>query len=245
MKEWITGRNPIYETLQARRRQPFRLRLAAGAEIKGRLADILALCEARRLPVERVPRFQLDKLAENHQGAALETSAYPYAALQDILAEAGRRQEELFILALDALQNPQNFGTLLRTAEAAGIHGVLIPLAHAVDVTPAVVQASSGASEHLLITRANLAQSLTTLKEAGAWVVGLEGSPQAVPLEQARLDGPLVVVVGSEGEGLRSLTRKSCDVLVRLPMRGRVESLNAAVAGSVILYQAMRTRNPF
>ncbi len=242
MKEWITGRNPIYETLQANRRQSFRLRLAEGAEIKGRLADILKLCETRRLPVERVQRFQLDKLAENHQGVALETSAYPYAALQDILAEAGHRQEALFILALDTIQNPQNFGTLLRTAEAVGIHGVLIPLAHAVDVTPAVVQASSGASEHLLITRANLAQSITILKEAGAWVVGLEGSSQAVPIDQARLDGPLVVVVGSEGEGLRALTRKSCDILVRLPMHGRVESLNASVAGSVILYQALRSR---
>jgi len=242
MKEWITGRNPVYETLQARRRQFFRLRVADGAEIKGRLAEVLKLCEANRLPVERVPRSSLDRFAESHQGVALEVSAYPYAALQDILAEALRRQEDLFVLALDALQNPQNLGVLLRTAEAAGVHGVLIPLAHAAEITPAVVQASSGASEHLRIARANLAQSLVTLKEAGAWVIGLEGSPEAMPVEQARLDGPLVVVVGSEGEGLRTLVRKSCDLLVRLPMHGRIESLNAAVAGSVILYLALRTR---
>lgn len=242
MKEWITGRNPVYETLQARRRQFFRLRVAEGAEIKGRLAEVLKLCETNRLPVERVPRSSLDRLAESHQGVALEVSAYPYAALQDILAEASRRQEDLFILALDALQNPQNLGVLLRTAEAAGVHGVLIPLAHTAEITPAVVQASSGASEHLRIARANLAQSLVTLKEAGAWVIGLEGSPEAMPVEQARLDGPLVVVVGSEGEGLRTLVRKSCDLLVRLPMRGRIESLNAAVAGSVILYLALRAR---
>ncbi|NPV76677.1 MAG: 23S rRNA (guanosine(2251)-2'-O)-methyltransferase RlmB [Anaerolineae bacterium] len=242
MKEWITSRNPIYEVLQARRRQPFRLRVAEGAEIKGRLAEILKLCEARRLPVERVPRSQLDRLAESHQGVALEVSAYPYAALQDILSEASKRQEQLFVLALDALQNPQNLGTLLRTAEAVGVHGVIIPLAHSAEITPAVVQASSGASEHLRIARANLAQSLATLKETGAWIIGLEGSPEAVPVEQAHLGGPLVVVVGSEGEGLRALVRKSCDLLVRLPMRGRVESLNAAVAGSVILYLALRAR---
>lgn len=242
MKEWITGRNPVYETLQARRRQPFRLRVAEGAEIKSRLAEIFKQCEVRRLPVERVPRSQLDHLSDSHQGVALEVSAYPYAALQDILAEASNRQEELFILALDALQNPQNLGVLLRTAEAVGVHGVIIPLAHTAEITPAVVGASSGASEHLRIARANLAQSLTALKEAGAWIIGLEGSPQAMPVEQARLDGPLVVVVGSEGEGLRTLVRKSCDLLVRLPMRGRVESLNAAVAGSVILYLALRAR---
>jgi len=242
MKEWITGRNPVFETLQARRRQGFRLLVAEGAEVKGRLAVILDLCQARQIPTERVPRARLDRLAENHQGVALETSAFPYAALPDILAEAERRQELLFVLALDTLQNPQNLGALLRTAEAVGIHGVLIPLAHAVDVTPAVVQASSGASEHLLIARANLAQSLTLLKEAGAWVIGLEGSPGAVPYDQARMDGALVLVVGSEGEGLRALTRKTCDMLVSLPMRGRIESLNAAVAGSVILYQALRSR---
>ncbi len=242
MKEWITGRNPIYETLLARRRQPFRLRVAEGAEIKGRLAEILKLCESKRLPVERIPRSHLDRLSESHQGVALEVSAYPYAALQDILSEASNRQEQLFVLALDALQNPQNLGVLLRTAEAVGVHGVIIPLAHTAEITPAVVQASSGASEHLRIAPANLAQSLATLKEAGAWIIGLEGSPEAIPVEQARLDGPLVVVVGSEGEGLRALVRKSCDLLVRLPMRGRVESLNAAVAGSVILYLALRAR---
>ncbi|MCC6146067.1 MAG: 23S rRNA (guanosine(2251)-2'-O)-methyltransferase RlmB [Anaerolineaceae bacterium] len=242
MKEWITGRNPVYETLQARRRASFRLRVAEGAEVKGRMVDILKLCETRHVLLERVPRARLDSLSESHQGVALETSGYPYAALQDILLEAANRQEPLFILALDALQNPQNLGVLLRTAEAVGVQGVVIPLARTAEVTPAVVQASSGASEHLLIARANLAQSLETLKEAGAWIVGLEGSPEAVPVEQAPLDGALVLVVGSEGEGLRALVRKSCDLLVRLPMRGRVESLNAAVAGSVILYLALRAR---
>lgn len=242
MKEWITGRNPVYESLQAHRRQPFRLQLADGVEIKDRLADILKLCQAARLPIERVPRPRLDKLSDSHQGVALETSGYPYAALQDILALAQQRSEPLFVLALDALQNPQNLGTLLRTAEAVGVHGVVIPLARTAEVTPAVVQASSGAAEHLLVAQSNLAQALITFKEAGAWVIGLEGSADAVPAKEVRLDGALVVVVGSEGEGLRALVRKTCDHLVRLPMRGQVESLNAAVAGSIILYMALQTR---
>jgi 23S rRNA (guanosine2251-2'-O)-methyltransferase len=133
-------------------------------------------------------------------------------------------------------------GTLLRTAEIVGVHGVLLPLRHTVTVTPAVVHASSGASEHLLIAQSNLSQALETLKREDVWVVGLEGSSQALLPDQVRLDGPLALVVGSEGEGMRSLVRASCDLLMRLPMRGQIESLNAAVAGSVALYLAWQAR---
>jgi 23S rRNA (guanosine2251-2'-O)-methyltransferase len=242
MKEWILGRNPVYEVLRARRRHLFRLCVARGVEEKGRITEIIRLAQGRKLQVERVHRQQLDGIGENHQGVALETSAYPYAALQDILARANERQEPLFVLLLDTLQNPQNLGTLLRTAEAAGVHGVVIPLRRAAGVTPAVVHASAGATEHLLLAGANLAQAISELKEAGAWVIGLEGSPQAQPVEGVRLDGPLALVVGSEGEGMRDLVRKSCDVLVRLPMQGQIESLNAAVAGSVVIYLALQAR---
>ncbi len=243
MKEWICGRNPVYEALRARRRQAFQLWVAAGADEQGRLAEILAQAAGHNLPVRRVPRQQLDAFSDSHQGVALEVSAYPYAAVQDVLARARKRGEPLFALALDMIQNPQNLGTLLRSAEACGVHGVVIPLARAAGVTPAVVQASAGASEHLLVAQANLAQALATFKDEGeAWVVGLEGSPEARPLERVRLDGPLVLVVGNEGEGMRLLVRKSCDVLVRLPMLGKVESLNAAVAGSIVLYHALQAR---
>jgi 23S rRNA (guanosine2251-2'-O)-methyltransferase len=122
------------------------------------------------------------------------------------------------------------------------VNGVLLPLRHTVSVTPAVVSASSGASEHLLIAQVNLAQTIETLKEAGLWVVGLEGGQQAERADRVRLDGPLALVVGSEGQGMRPLTRSSCDVLMRLPMRGRVDSFNAAVAGSIALYLAWQAR---
>jgi 23S rRNA (guanosine2251-2'-O)-methyltransferase len=242
MKEWITGRNPVYEVLRAKRREIFRLWVARGADEKGRLADAIQLAKMRKCPVEAVPRGQLDGLDESHQGVALETSAYPYSTLQDILERAEQRQEPPFVLILDVIQNPQNLGTLLRTAEAVGIHGVLLPFRHAAGVTPAVVNASSGASEHLLLVQMNLAQGIETLKQAGAWVIGLEGSAEATPIEQARLDGGLALVVGSEGEGMRLLVRKSCDLLVRLEMVGKVESLNAAVAGSIALYLARQAR---
>ncbi|MCL4559990.1 MAG: 23S rRNA (guanosine(2251)-2'-O)-methyltransferase RlmB [Chloroflexi bacterium] len=235
-REWITGRNPVYEVLRARRRQPFRLWVASGAQEKGRLAEIVRLVEARQIPVEKVPRSRLDALSANHQGVALETSGYPYSGLADILELARERDEDPWILILDTVQNPQNLGTLLRTGEAAGIHGAILPLRHAAGVTPAVVSASAGASEHLLVAQANLAQAIAQLKEAGVWVVGLESGADALPAEKIRLDGPLAIVVGSEGEGMRQLVRQSCDWLLRLPMHGKIESLNAAAAGSIVLY---------
>ncbi len=241
MKEWITGRNPVYEVLRARRRDVFRIWVAEGAQEKGRLEETLRAAGARRVPLERVSRARIDALGENPQGIAAEVSGYPYAQVEDILARAAHNGEPPFILILDTLQNPQNLGTLLRTAEAAGVHGVVLPLRHAAEVTPAVVSASSGASEHLLIAQANLALAIRTLKAEGVWVVGLEGDAGQLP-DEIRLDGPLAMVVGNEGEGMRQLVRKSCDFLLRLPMLGQVESLNAAVAGSVALYLAVLAR---
>jgi 23S rRNA (guanosine2251-2'-O)-methyltransferase len=160
MKEWIVGRNPVYETMRAGRRHAFRVVIAEGAQEKGRLAEIRQLAAARKIPVERVARQRLDGLGDGHQGAALEVNDYPYSTLADMLALAARRGEPPFLLLLDALQDPQNLGTLLRTAEITGVHGVLLPFRQTATITPAVVSASSGASEHLLVAQANLAQSI-------------------------------------------------------------------------------------
>lgn len=248
MREWIVGRNPVYEVLRAGRRDVFRLRVAQGVQEKGRLSEILRIWGDKKRPLERAPRQQLDALGEGHQGVALETSGYPYSALPDILRRASQRDEPPFLLILDALQDPQNLGTLLRTAEVVGVHGAVLPLRHTATVTPSVVSASSGASEHLLIAQANLAQAIAELKEAGVWVIGLEGDPspeshlEAQPPGKVRLDGPLALVVGNEGQGMRPLVRDSCDLLLSLPMRGQIDSLNAAVAGSVALYLAWQAR---
>jgi 23S rRNA (guanosine2251-2'-O)-methyltransferase len=242
MREWITGRNPVFELLSARRRNSFRLWVNAGSQEKGRLAEIMTLAKAQKIPVESVPRGKLDPLGENHQGVAVETSAYPYVTWQDIVMKSESMQQPLFILALDLIQNPQNLGNLIRTAEAVGVHGILIPLARSATITPAVVTSSAGATEHLLIAQANLAQAFDELKHAGAWIIGLEHTPEAQPPEKVDLRGPLVLVVGSEGEGLRQLVRKSCDLLLDLPLSGRVTSLNAAVAGSIALYMAYQAR---
>jgi 23S rRNA (guanosine2251-2'-O)-methyltransferase len=243
MKEFIYGRNPVYETLMANRRQATQLLLAEGAQKKSRLEEILNLARQRELPISKTPRQRLDKLSDSHQGIVLEVSEYPYATLWDILERAQDRNEPLFVLILDTLQNPQNLGTLIRTAESVGVHGVVIPGHRAAEVTPAVVSASAGASEHMLVVQSNLAQAISELKQANAWVVGLDESPDSLPPEQVRLDGALAVVVGSEGEGIRTLVRKHCDFLLRLPMQGKIASLNASVAGSVALYLAYMARN--
>jgi 23S rRNA (guanosine2251-2'-O)-methyltransferase len=243
MKEFIYGRNPVYESLHAKRRDFFRLQIAEGVQEKGCLAEILQLAGQRKIPVERATRARLDKLSDSHQGVALEVSGYPYATLDDILENAQKRGEPLFVLILDTLQNPQNLGTLIRTAEAVGIHGVVIPSHRAAEVTPAVVSASAGASEHMLVVQSNLVQAIADLKEAGAWIVGLDEGPDSRSPSEVRLEGAMAVVVGSEGEGIRPLVKSKCDFLLRLPMQGQIESLNAAVAGSVALYLAYLARH--
>jgi 23S rRNA (guanosine2251-2'-O)-methyltransferase len=243
MKEFIYGRNPVYETLRVKRRQVFSLLVAEGAQEKGRLSEILQMAKERKIPVQRVPRARLDKLSDSAQGIAAEVDGYPYINLVDILSRAERSGEPLFVLILDTIQNPQNLGSLIRTAESVGVHGVVIPGHRAAEVTPAVVSASAGASEHMLIAQANLAQAMDELKAAGAWIVGLDEDLSSLNPDKVSLTGALAVVVGSEGEGLRPLVKQKCDYIVRLPMRGQIESLNAAVAGSVVLYLAYLARN--
>jgi 23S rRNA (guanosine2251-2'-O)-methyltransferase len=244
MKEFIYSRNAVYEALRAKRRPIFKIQISEGAQEKGRLADILRMAKELNIPVERVQRGRLDKVHDNHQGVVAEVGEYTYSDILEILEYARAVDEQPFILLLDSLNDPQNFGTLLRTAESVGVHGVVIPLAHTVEVTPAVVNASSGASEHLRVARSNLAQAIDALKEDNVWVVGLDQNGEMIGEKTSRhLTGSIGLVVGSEGEGIRQLTRSKCDIILQLPMRGQIESLNAAVAGSVALYLAFMERN--
>jgi 23S rRNA (guanosine2251-2'-O)-methyltransferase len=244
MKEFIYSRNAVYEALRAKRRPIYKILVSEGAQEKGRLAEILRMAKGLSVPVEKVQRGRLDKVHDNHQGVAAEVGDYAYSDVVDMLDHARSKEEQPFILLLDSLNDPQNFGTLLRTAEAVGVHGVVIPLAHTVEVTPAVVNASSGASEHLRVARSNLAQAIDALKAENVWVVGLDQNGETIGDKTKRhLTGATALVVGSEGEGIRQLTRSKCDIILQLPMRGQIESLNAAVAGSVVLYMAYLNRS--
>ena len=240
MKELIYSRNAVHEVLRAGRRQIFSIEIADGVQDKGKIEDILKLAQQQKVKVSRVPRPKLDKVHQNNQGIVAEVSGYPYSDVVDILDSA--KGELPFLLMLDSLQDPQNFGTLIRTAEALGVHGIVIPLARSVDMTPAVVNASSGASEHMLIAQANLSQTIDALKANDIWVVGLDQAGAEVEAGSRHLKGALALVVGSEGEGLHDLVRKKCDIVLQLPMKGKIESLNAAVAGSVALYLAYLNR---
>jgi 23S rRNA (guanosine2251-2'-O)-methyltransferase len=182
--EWLYGRNPVYETLRAGRRQFHGLQVASGAQEKGRLAEIIQLCRHLKVPVKQVERQALDQIDRHHQGVALRVGEYPYASLPEILTLADERGEPPFILILDTLQDPQNLGSLLRTAEVVGVQGVLLPLARTATLTPAVVSSSSGASEHLLVAQMNLAQAIRALRKGSFGVRSLQEIYETVREEQ-------------------------------------------------------------
>jgi len=241
----LAGRNAVYEALRAGRRRLYRVLVARGAQERGTLADLLTLAVAHEVPVSYVERNQLDRLAGalNHQGVVAESDGYPYASTSDMLALAEERTEPPLLLALDGVQDPQNVGTLLRTAEAVGAHGVLLPQRRAVHITPAVSRASAGAVEHLRIAIVpNMVRAIQDLKGQGVWAVGVEDHPAAQDYDRVDLDMAVVLVLGGEDAGLHRLAAERCDLLVRLPMRGQINSLNVAVAGSLMLYQAWQAR---
>jgi 23S rRNA (guanosine2251-2'-O)-methyltransferase len=247
MSELLAGRHAALEALRAGRRHFYRLWLEGDEKSppRGIVTEIVSLCESRSLPIRSIRGGVFDRLKEsgvNHQGVALEVGDYPYVDLSPLLSRARRGGTPLF-LVLDHLQDPQNLGTLIRTAEAMGVDGIVIPDRRAAGVTPAVSNASAGAVEHLPVAQVtNLNRAIEEFKKVGVWVAGLDMGEDAILLEKADLTGSLALVVGSEGSGLSRLTREKCDFVIRLPMFGRVESLNASVAGSIALYAARRQR---
>ncbi|HLI90292.1 MAG TPA: 23S rRNA (guanosine(2251)-2'-O)-methyltransferase RlmB [Ktedonobacteraceae bacterium] len=243
MAEYIWGRNPILETLHAGR-QVRRLLLAEGQREAPVIKAIREEAERRHIPVEIVPRARLDQISRGavHQGCLAQVAERKYASLEEILAAAERKNEAPFLLILDAIQDVNNLGSLLRSAEAAGMHGVIIPEHRAAEINATVVKTSAGASEHLLIAReTNLTRTIEFLKRRNIWVIGLAGEARTL-YTQADLTGPLALVVGSEGKGIGRLVREHCDLLIKLPMYGAINSLNAAVAGSIAVYEALRQR---
>jgi 23S rRNA (guanosine2251-2'-O)-methyltransferase len=245
MTEYLYGRWPVLESLRAGRRKFQQLLVAEGIEDKGVIDTIVSTAEQHQVSIRRVPRRVIDDLSKdaNHQGVALRVESYPYVDLDTILQTAAERDEPPFLLVLDLLKDPQNVGAMLRVADAVGIHGILLQERRGVDITPAVVSASSGAVEHLNVSVVtNLVTSMRRLKEEGVWLVGLDMGPDAATLDKVDLNRPIALVMGSEGDGLRRLVRETCDLRIALPMRGHVESLNVATAGSIALYAAWQAR---
>lgn len=238
----LYGINPVREALRGDRRAFELFVQTSGSD--HRIAKLTAMAEEKGIPVRRRERFDLEKLAGNshHQGVVLRVAPFAYADLDQFLANRPEG-DHLFLLMLDGIQDPQNLGALIRSAACAGVQAVIIPKDRACGVTPVVEKASAGAVETLpVIQVTNLAQVLEKLKQAGCWVFGLAGEA-AKSIYQTDFKGNLVVVVGGEGEGVRPLIRKNCDGMLAIPHYGGVSSLNASVAGGIVLFEAARQRS--
>lgn len=240
-EEIVFGKNPVAELLKSGK--PINKVLLVSEGQGGRNQDIISLLHQRNIPYQFVDRQTLDRLTnrERHQGMLAYVAAREYATVEDILALAVERQEDPFILMLDEIEDPHNLGAILRTVDAVGAHGVIIPKRRSVALTGTVAKTSAGAVEHVRVARvSNLVQTLKDLKKEGCWVSGAEaGGKDAF---KADLTGPRVIVIGSEGKGISRLLKENCDEIVSLPMKGQVSSLNASVAGSVMLYEVLRQR---
>jgi len=243
MKEDILyGINPVREALRGNRKA-FELFVQTGGTDQ-RIAKLATLAEEKGIAVRRRERADLERLAGNphHQGVVLKVAPFVYVELEDFLASHQESEGGLFVLVLDGIQDPQNLGALIRSAACAGVQGVIIPKDRACGMTPVVEKASAGAVETIpVIQVTNLVQTLERLKQAGCWTFGLAGESDK-DIYQADYRGNLALVVGSEGEGIRPLVRKHCDLLLAIPHYGGISSLNASVAGGIVLFEAARQR---
>jgi len=239
----LYGINPVREALRGNRKAFELFVQTSGTD--HRIAKLTALAEEQEIPVRRRERSDLERLAGNphHQGVVLRVAPFMYSELEDVLSNYKESKDTLFVLVLDGIQDPQNLGALIRSAACAGVQAVIIPKDRACGVTPVVEKASAGAVETVpIIQVTNVIQALERLKQAGCWVFGLDGGATQ-NIYQSDFSGNLALVIGSEGEGIRALVRKHCDLLLAIPQYGGVSSLNASVAGGIVLFEAARQRS--
>ncbi|AXF56635.1 23S rRNA (guanosine(2251)-2'-O)-methyltransferase RlmB [Salicibibacter kimchii] len=242
--EWLTGRNPVFEALHSSASVQ-KIWVAEGVK-KGAIQGLVSKAKERNIAINYVPRKKIDQLTgiQNHQGIAASVSAYAFADMDVLFARAAEKGQAPFFILLDGIEDPQNLGSILRSADAAGADGVIIPKHGASGLTGAVAKASAGAIEHVPVVKVtNLARTMERLKKEGLWMVGTDASAEA---DYRTLDGemPVVLVIGSEGKGMSRLVREACDFLYQIPMAGDVSSLNAAVSCSLLLYEVQRKRHP-
>jgi 23S rRNA (guanosine2251-2'-O)-methyltransferase len=238
----VYGRNPVLALLRGGGRRADEIAVLAGG--RGPLGEVVALARRAGVKVSFRTREQLTAMAGSpeHQGVVARVSSAEYVDVADLLAEPIKRGQTPFFLVLDQVQDPRNLGAILRTAEAFGVHGVVIPKHHAVGLTDAAARTAMGALERVPVARAtNLVAALETIKESGTWVYGAAAQDGLAPWA-ADLRGPVCLVLGSEGEGLRPLVARACDALLTIPMAGDAESLNVAAAAAVLCYEVTRQR---
>lgn len=239
----IMGRNAVLETLRTDR-DIHKIWIQDGIN-KGQISGILKVANERKIIVQTVAKQKLDQMIPkgNHQGVVAQIAAYQYAEVEAILAAAYKKQEDPFVLILDELEDPHNLGSIMRTADAVGAHGIIIPKRRSVGLTATVAKASTGAIEHVPVARVtNLSQTIEKLKEQGLWIVGTDAK-NSQDYREMDAKMPLGIVIGSEGSGISRIVKEKCDFLVKLPMVGHVTSLNASVAAALLMYEVYRKRN--
>lgn len=238
----IEGRNSVLEALKSDR--TINKILVSKGEREGSIKKIIALAKEKKIVLQEVLRQKLDEIAETkaHQGVIAFVSPIEYVDVSDILDEAKRKGEVPFVIILDEICDPHNFGAILRTANAVGVHGVVIPKRRAVSVSSIVSKASAGAVEYVKVARvSNIANTIDYLKENGLWVYGIEKKGES-KFYETDLRGAVCLVIGSEGNGISNLVAKKCDFLLNIPMKGEITSLNASVAGAVVMYEVLKQR---
>ena len=240
----IAGRNAVSEALRGNR-SINKIVVQEGAR-GGSLGELLAFAKAKGVPVETVKAEKLDKMAPGirHQGVAALAAPIAFQTLDDVFAKAAAKNEAPFLLLLDELQDPQNVGALIRTADAAGVHGVLMPRRRSCPLNAVVAKISAGAVEYVPVVQiGNIDQTMEELKARGCWIIGAD--MDGVDFYAANMTGPIVLVIGAEGKGIGRLVKQKCDDIVSIPMNGGVNSLNASNAGAVLMYEVVRQRHLF
>ncbi|GAE31468.1 23S rRNA (guanosine(2251)-2'-O)-methyltransferase RlmB [Halalkalibacter hemicellulosilyticus] len=242
-QEFIYGKNPIIEALKSGHAIN-KIWIAEGSQ-KGQMTKVIQLAKEKGVLIQNAPKRKLDQLVqvEQHQGVVASVAAYEYAEVDDLFKRANEQGQEPFFLILDEVEDPHNLGSILRTADAVGAHGVIIPKRRAVGLTQTVAKASTGAIEYIPVVRVtNIARTMEELKKQGLWFVGTDAKGKE-DYRQAAFDMPIGLVIGSEGKGISRLVKEKCDFLVQIPMVGRVTSLNASVAASLLMYEVYRNRH--
>jgi len=240
--EKIEGRNPVLEALKSNR--PLNKIVIANGQNEGVMKQIFGYAKEKGIVIQEVEKSRLDAISETgaHQGVIAYTAAAEYVEVDDILNKARGRGEDPFIVILDEITDPQNLGAIIRTCDAAGVHGVIIPKRRAVGLTAVVAKASAGAIEYVPVARvANISQTIDILKKEGLWVVGTDPTGDK-PYHKADFNGPIAIVIGNEGAGISRLVKENCDFVVRIPMKGKVASLNASAATALMLFEVVKQR---
>lgn len=241
-EDQVEGRNSVIELLEAGR--DINKIFVSNGEKNGSINKIIAMAKERKIIISEVNKVKLEQMAHsnNHQGVIAIVPPYNYCSIEDILEEAKSKEEDALILILDGIEDPHNLGAIIRTAETAGVHGIIIPKRRACGVNSTVTKVAAGAVEHMKIARVNnINEAIRVLKDNGVWICGTDMDANQYHYEQD-LTGPLGIVIGSEGYGMGKLVKENCDFLVKIPMKGKITSLNASVSSGIVVYEAVRQR---